>query len=135
VADFENPDDPDSGLTAIRPPDVPASDEKAVLEDDALDLYREGKLLELEDLAQNLKLRRKFARRVFLLTSLWLAVVVVIILLAGFRATYKSHQFQLADSVLLALIGSTTANILGIFVIVVHYLFPQRGVLTDGRVS
>jgi hypothetical protein len=126
MADLENPNDPDSTLTAIRPPDVPPSDEKAVMEDDALDLYREGKLLELEDLAQNLTLRRKFARRVFLLTAIWLAIVVIIILFAGFRATYQTHQFQLADNVLLALIGSTTANILGIFVIVVHYLFPQR---------
>ena len=34
--------------------------------------------------------------------------------------------FQLKDSVIIALIGSTTANIIGVFVIVLKYLFPSN---------
>lgn len=34
--------------------------------------------------------------------------------------------FDLADGVLLALIGGTTANVIGLFLVVARYLFPRR---------
>ena len=34
--------------------------------------------------------------------------------------------FALSDSVLLGAIGGTTLNVIGIFIIVARYLFPQR---------
>jgi hypothetical protein len=53
----------------------------------------------------------------------WVTAIFVLLVLNGFGAAI---YFKLSDSVLLAAIGSTTANILGIFYIVARYLFPKR---------
>jgi len=38
----------------------------------------------------------------------------------------RSLEFKLSDPVMLAVIGSTTVNILGILYVVANYLFPKR---------
>src|SRR5215469_4109853 len=75
-------------------------------------------------LAQAIELRKAFAWDIFYLIVGWLFLVFVVLFLQGFSATICSHAFRLSDTVLLALIGGTTLNVLGIFVIVVRYLFP-----------
>jgi hypothetical protein len=105
----------------------PPEDDKAELEFEALDLYREGKEeLELRGLAQDIDLRGQFANRIFILFVGWLLLVLGVLFFQGFKATVYGHNFGLSDSVVLALIGSTTVNVIGVFVIVVHYLFPNR---------
>ena len=44
---------------------------------------------------------------------------------SGF-GTYQHFRFILSERVMLAAIGSTTANIIGVFFIVVRYIFPER---------
>ncbi len=120
----------DASLDAIQAGTVPPVDETAKLEED--EFVAEAKQLELdrqkadlESRIQDTKLRGRFTRRIFVLIVVWLVVVLVILLFEGFHATVRAHNFQLSDNVLLALIGSTTANVLGVFIIVVHYLFPE----------
>jgi len=50
--------------------------------------------------------------------------VTVLLLLQGFGL--RSWEFKLSDPVMLAVIGSTTVNILGILYVVANYLFPKR---------
>jgi len=50
--------------------------------------------------------------------------VTVLLLLQGFGL--RSWEFKLSDTVMLAVIGSTTVNILGILYVVANYLFPKR---------
>jgi hypothetical protein len=47
-------------------------------------------------------------------------------MLQGF-GSLLGMPFKLSDSIVLAMIGSTTANVLGILYIVAKYLFPNRG--------
>ena len=135
MADSGDPRDPRDPEESSRPTleaitsdeQVPSDDDRAELEFEALDLYREGKQeLELQGLAQDIKLRGTFARRISALFVGWLLLVLGVLFLQGFKATLCTHTFGLSDSVLLALIGSTTVNVIGVFVIVVHYLFPNR---------
>ncbi|PSR18166.1 hypothetical protein C8255_08835 [filamentous cyanobacterium CCP3] len=89
-------------------------------------------------LQQDRQERQKYAKYLFILICSWLASIYSIIILSGWGGTtlhidtsdvpivrrleYKP-KFELSDAVLLALIGGTTINVLGLFVIVANYLF------------
>ncbi|HLK12367.1 MAG TPA: hypothetical protein VKW76_13395 [Candidatus Binatia bacterium] len=94
----------------------------------ALDIKEHGLRQARHELAE----RTKYAGRLFNLILWWLVGIGGIILLQGFhRLPFWPHiRFRLSDPALLALIGGTTLNVLGIFVVVVNYLFPKR---RDGR--
>ena len=68
---------------------------------------------------QDLEERKKYALRIFVLMCCWLGLLFALLFVAG----WAPLGFELSDSVLLALIGGTTANVLGIFVLVARYLF------------
>ena len=90
--------------------------------------YLEGKRAEIElaSVQQDIEERRKYAHRIFCLIVGWLIAVAVILFLQGFHVAIHASAFSLPSSVLLATIGGTTASVLGIFVIVTKYLFPNR---------
>jgi hypothetical protein len=50
--------------------------------------------------------------------------MIMLLLFQGFLS--RLGIFNLSDTVILAAIGGTTVNVLGIFVVVVNYLFPKR---------
>lgn len=88
-----------------------------------LDVERGHRQAQLESYKQDTQERKKYAARIFLVCASWVTAIFVLLVLNGFGAAI---DFKLSDSVLLAAIGSTTANILGIFYIVARYLFPKR---------
>lgn len=69
---------------------------------------------------QDRKERRKYAGRIFCLISIWLGMMGAIILLQGFSVL----GFKLETTVLVTTVSTTTASVLGIFLIVANYLFP-----------
>lgn len=75
-----------------------------------------------DGLKQDRKERRKYAERIFLLIVGWVFAILFIIIFKGFGSYYN---FELSDKVLITLIGGTTINVLGIFIIVANYLFKQ----------
>ena len=89
-------------------------------------------------LQQDRQERQKYAKYLFKLICAWLLGIFSIIMFSGFGATTARFDmsdmpvvkrlefkpsFKLSDAVLLALIGGTTINVLGLFVIVANYLF------------
>jgi hypothetical protein len=80
---------------------------------------------QLRGLSQDIDERKKYAHRIFCLICLWLLSIFTILLLDGF-GHFFGLSFSLPQGVLLAAIGSTTLNLLGIFYIVAHYLFPKK---------
>lgn len=90
-------------------------------------------------LKQDREERGKYADKLFNLICTWLIVISLLIIGSGYkndldttitnssgkiiRETTTPPRFELSDKVLLALIGGTTASILGLFVIVANYLF------------
>jgi hypothetical protein len=70
---------------------------------------------------QDAEHRDKWARRLFPLCAGWLLAVVLVMGLEGFHV----WGFHLDNSVVIAFIGTTTADVLGLGYIVVNYLFPK----------
>ncbi|MCD7721480.1 MAG: hypothetical protein LUI09_04550 [Prevotellaceae bacterium] len=70
-----------------------------------------------ENRKQNRKQRKNFAVVIFGMMCLYLAAVLVLVYMCGLSAA------ALSDPVLVTLLGTTTANIIGLFAIVTRYLF------------
>lgn len=74
---------------------------------------------ELKQREQDREQRKSYALYAFWFLVGYMALVFIILLLSGFR----SSGFNLKDGVLIALITTTTANVIGIFAFVMKYLF------------
>lgn len=77
---------------------------------------------EIEDLRQDRGQRKMFSYLIFGLVSAWLAAVLSIVIVIG----ASEDSFKLHEVVLTTLIGTTTASVLGLFLVVARYLFPRR---------
>ncbi len=102
----------DSTLTSFAPrAAVATADPAALAERDQYDDERK---------AQFLGFRRWLVPSLFVLTVGWLVFVGAIIL------REELHQRRLSDAVLIALLGTATANVLGLLVIVLKSIFPVQ---------
>lgn len=68
-------------------------------------------------------LRINYANKIFVLTCIWLSLMIFSVALAGFG----SFGFYLSDKVLMTFIGSTTLSVFGLFTIAARWLFRQSG--------
>lgn len=105
-------------LDQIAPPSRTTSrapDQKTKAEEAELARYA----AETTSLIQDTEERKKYAARIYWLLCAWLAGLFALLFCRGFL------KAELSDKVLIAIITGTTANILGIFAIVVAYLFPK----------
>ncbi len=81
---------------------------------------------ELQQINNIITARTEYAEKVFLLVKRWLIAVFLILAIQGmFHAFWEKSP--LSDQVLMALIGGTTLNVIGIFTIVANFLFPKNG--------
>ena len=101
---------------------APVSDSDELYVQEICDLEAAKKELELRDLESTIEHRRKYAGRIFVFVSIWMAMVFGVILADG----WSLWGLDISDKVLLTLIGGTTLNVLGIFAIVANYFFPKR---------
>ena len=79
-----------------------------------------AKRLENIATADTIKARRFFTSRLFWITYAWLILVLIIVLADG----WKWGAFTLPDGVLIALITTTTINVIAVFKAVTEHLFP-----------
>lgn len=89
-------------------------------EEDAEALRLEDRRELLKGRKQDRRERKRYAELVFRLVCWWLAGVMALVCAAGFETVH------LEEAVLLAIVGSTTASVVAIFVVVAKYLFPPR---------
>jgi hypothetical protein len=82
------------------------------------DIYR----VHTEGVAQDIRERKTYAKRIFLITVSWLIGLAVVVALDGWRSFTR---FQVSERIILALITSATIEVIGLFVIVTRYLFPS----------
>jgi len=80
-----------------------------------LDLRRE----ELISNRQDREERKKFAKKIFQMLGLFLMVILIIVVCCAINCL----SFYLSDTVIIALLTTTTVNVIGIFLVVVKYLF------------
>jgi len=83
--------------------------------------YLEGekKRALLVGLLQDIQQRKEFGNKIYWLVVFWVIGILALLATQGFGA----FEFNLSDKVLITLIGGTTLNVLGIFVIVAKYFF------------
>lgn len=74
---------------------------------------------EADKMVQDNQGRRAFSRNIFAVVAFWLAFVMAVVVLCA------SGKWTLSDAVLIALITTTTATVIGIFLIVANYLFNR----------
>lgn len=70
---------------------------------------------------QDREQRKQFSIWILGIVCVYLLIVLVLLYLTGFSLTI------LSDTVLVALLTTTTANVIGLLVIVARYLFPRNG--------
>lgn len=75
----------------------------------------------VQSMMDDINARKNYTPRIFALMCSWIGFVIVILLLQGFGA--KCEWFKLSDLVLTTFIGGTTANILGLWIFVIKYLY------------
>ncbi|TGG84143.1 MAG: hypothetical protein ERJ69_03630 [Aphanocapsa feldmannii 288cV] len=76
----------------------------------------------IKDMEQKRDLRQKSASRVFYLVCCWLACVVAAVFCQGFDFI----PFKISDKILVIFITTTTVSILGLYIIVAKWLFPNN---------
>ena len=81
----------------------------------------ELKKLEVKSKAQDIDMRKEYAWLIFRFVCYYMAFVFIILFLSG-----TPSAFRMSDSVLMVLLGTTTATIISLFAIVVNYLFPKK---------
>lgn len=87
---------------------------------------------ETAGIKQDREERKVYAGKTFNLLCVYMVCVGILLLMLGFSESEKA-KFHLSDPVLIAILGTTTTNILGIFYFVANYLFPKRYVAgSDG---
>jgi hypothetical protein len=74
---------------------------------------------QLKRLLDDNNARKSFSQWLFAITVIWMFVVLIIVIQCG------RQSIILSDSVLIALITTTTANVFGFFYVVVNYLFNK----------
>ncbi len=104
--------------------------ESAALEANSLE--DEQKKIDLESQKRDLDARTRYVDRVYWLIVYWLVFVAVVIVQDARRPLVSLIRFDVSDPVLIALITTTTINVIGLFIVVLRYLFarpelPQTG--------
>lgn len=77
---------------------------------------------EVESIRQDREERKVYASKTFDFLCVYMVFVGILLLMSG----STTASFQLSDSVLIVILGTTTTNVLGIFYFVANYLFPKR---------
>ena len=75
---------------------------------------------EVYDRVQDRYERKKYASRTFVFLCGFTSIILLIIIASGFS---KITNFSLNDTVLIAIITSSLATVVGIFILVMRYLF------------
>jgi hypothetical protein len=109
---------------------IVSNEESVILsphEEEKLKAIRLDNLLKdetIKGIIQDRTERKNFADKLFKFLKWFLIFVLFIILFNGFSFT----GFIISDAVLIAILTTTTANIIGIFVFVVRYLFNTTNI-------
>lgn len=95
-----------------------SSEEKEELSHRSKKGAEELDLQDVKDREQNRNERQKYASRIFWMIVVWLFAVSVLIVMQGLE-----NCFSLQENTILAILGGTTLNVLGLFTLVIRYLF------------
>jgi len=85
-----------------------------------LDEDKRKKRLKNDGIAQDMDERKVYAHRIFILICMWLFLVAIVIIATG------NGNLHYSDGVMVTLLTTTSANVIGLFVLVTKYLFNPK---------
>jgi hypothetical protein len=107
---------------ATRQAWITAREQKEAAHKDELDsLEIQVRRDENESNRRDMDARHEYAWRIFVLIVVWLIAILLTLIFQAFHF----WTFRLSNSIVLALIGGTTASVLALFTIVAQYFFPS----------
>jgi len=80
-------------------------------------------LVQAQGVKSTTNLREKYANRAFVLCVSWLVAILLVLCFQAFHWL----GFTLSEAIILALIGGTTVNVVGLFYFVMKGLFDSKG--------
>lgn len=83
-----------------------------------LNIHEEG----LNQQKAERQLRDKYCGRIFIFIIFYTVIVLFMVIFSGIKAI----EFELSQPILITLLTTTLANVFGLFLIVLNYLFPKR---------
>lgn len=99
--------------------------------------------LDLVDRRNDIEGRKSYGLYLFSLVILWLFLVLATVCASGAAVRLPNWwpynyvpiltEFELSETVLMALVGSTTVNVIGLLWVVIRYLFPRRDMASSGE--
>ena len=119
-------------LSGSKPIEVLQEEETSIDKKEGERLHREARETEnrlqkekLKSQRQDRKQRKKFSFMIFYFLCAYLVTVFSILFLSGLGRL----SFELADGVLITLLSTTPVNMIGIFILLVKYLFQIKDYL------
>lgn len=88
------------------------------IENKKADVELKLKELELRSKELDINLRKDFSFKIFSFLCSYMVVVFVLVYFSGFKSF-----FEMSDAILITLLTTTMANVIGIFLLVVKYIF------------
>jgi len=113
----------DSIAESVPSPGAISEQEDLLTREEFVSFTREAHSARITSITQDTSERKKYARKFFVLACAWVFVITAILVLQGFGTVVR---FNLSEKIVLAAIGSTTLNIVGILFVVAKYLFPKK---------
>lgn len=120
---------PPEAIPPVRTGNVPLAGTTNGKTDDDLaairgsaEIQRQLLQLELDDKANEVANRKTYTSRLFFSLVGWMVFVGLLVVVSGARCRIMT----ISDPVLITLLGTTTLNVIGVFVFVAKYLFPHR---------
>lgn len=97
--------------------------DSVLLNENLFEVFKDEELerLEIKSKEQDIEMRKEYASLTFKFVCYYMSFVFLILFLSG-----SPSLFTMSDSVLITLLGTTTATIISLFAIVVNYLFPKK---------
>lgn len=89
---------------------------------DALQTENDIRKEELKGRVQDREQRKEFAIKIYHFLCFYLSAVLLLVILSATPLI----KFELTEGIIITLLTTTTANIIGIFILVVKYLFATR---------
>src|SRR5438132_420315 len=97
-------------LDVIKAPAVVSAKKTESYDREIRELEKDRNRLRNLELKQKIGARRVYVFAIFAMVSLWIAGIYALLILQGFQF----YRFHLSDGIVLAAIGSTTANVLAL---------------------
>ena len=95
--------------------------------------------IQIKELRANRQMRKEYANKLFIGSAAWLGVILLFVFFQGLKLRHDilgwnpPIGFELSERVMLAILVTTSLNIIGLFLVVVKWLFHPNPIETHKR--